>query len=207
MRNIFFNTASHELLPESDVELGKLLGLLKTSAAMRVEVGGHTDDVGADAADLKLSEQRANAVRDHLVAQGIDAARMRPRRSGSRADVARQHDRPGPGTEPPHGGEGAVMPPYRGTPIPGQWRYLCVMFQRNVSWIETGHARMTGALVLLLAGCSASTAQHPSSVTAVPPGASPGPDGSDQRTYLLLSASGSSRTPLSRFPADGRCCL
>lgn len=88
LRNIFFNTASHELLPESDVELGKLLGLLKTNAAMRVEVGGHTDDVGADAANLKLSEQRANAVRDHLVAQGIDAARITARGYGETKPVA-----------------------------------------------------------------------------------------------------------------------
>ncbi len=88
LRNVFFNTASHALLPESDAELGKLLRLLKANAAMRVEVGGHTDDVGADAANLKLSEQRANAVRDHLIAQGIDATRITAKGYGETKPVA-----------------------------------------------------------------------------------------------------------------------
>lgn len=76
LRNIFFETASYALLPASDAELAKLVGLLRTNTALRIEVGGHTDNVGNDAANQKLSEQRANAVRDFLIAQGIDGARI-----------------------------------------------------------------------------------------------------------------------------------
>ncbi|MEO5585662.1 MAG: OmpA family protein [Flavobacteriales bacterium] len=76
LRNIFFETASYELLPASTVELNKLMKLMTTNARMRIEVGGHTDDVGNDAANQKLSEQRANAVRDFLIAHGIEASRI-----------------------------------------------------------------------------------------------------------------------------------
>jgi len=76
LRNIFFETASYALLPTSTVELNKLGQFMKTSPAVRIEVGGHTDDVGNDAANQKLSEQRANAVRDFLIKQGIDGSRV-----------------------------------------------------------------------------------------------------------------------------------
>lgn len=76
LRNIFFATASYALLPASNAELMKLAGLLRTNATLRIEVGGHTDNVGNDAANQKLSEQRANAVRDFLIAQGIDGGRV-----------------------------------------------------------------------------------------------------------------------------------
>lgn len=76
LRNIFFNTASYELLPTSNAELEKLVKLLKANATLRIELGGHTDNVGADVANLTLSDQRAQAVRDFVIAQGIDAARI-----------------------------------------------------------------------------------------------------------------------------------
>ncbi|HRH70077.1 MAG TPA: OmpA family protein [Flavobacteriales bacterium] len=76
LRNIFFNTASYELLPTSNAELDKLVGLLKTNPTLRIELGGHTDNVGADAANLTLSDQRAQAVRDFVIGKGIDAARI-----------------------------------------------------------------------------------------------------------------------------------
>jgi outer membrane protein OmpA-like peptidoglycan-associated protein len=76
LRNIFFNTASYELLPTSNAELDKLTALLKSNPTLRIELGGHTDNVGADAANLTLSDQRAKAVRDHIIAKGIDGARI-----------------------------------------------------------------------------------------------------------------------------------
>jgi len=76
LRNIFFNTASYDLLPTSNAELEKLGKLLKTNATLRIELGGHTDNVGADVANMTLSDQRAQAVRDHLISQGIDETRI-----------------------------------------------------------------------------------------------------------------------------------
>lgn len=88
LRNIFFNTASAALLPESNAELGKLKRLLDTNVSLRVEVGGHTDNAGDDASNQKLSEQRANAVRDHLIADGIDGSRITAKGYGETKPVA-----------------------------------------------------------------------------------------------------------------------
>jgi outer membrane protein OmpA-like peptidoglycan-associated protein len=88
LRNIFFNTASYELLPTSNAELDKLTALLKANPTLRIELGGHTDNVGADAANLSLSDQRAKAVRDHLVSKGIDGARITARGYGETKPVA-----------------------------------------------------------------------------------------------------------------------
>jgi outer membrane protein OmpA-like peptidoglycan-associated protein/Tol biopolymer transport system component len=88
LRNIFFNTASYELLPASNAELDKLARLLKGNPTLRIELGGHTDNVGADDANMKLSDQRANAVRDHLVTKGIDASRITAKGYGETKPVA-----------------------------------------------------------------------------------------------------------------------
>jgi len=88
LRNIFFNTASFELLPTSNAELEKLVKLLQANPSLRIELGGHTDNVGADAANLTLSDQRANAVRDFVVSKGIDAARITAKGYGETRPVA-----------------------------------------------------------------------------------------------------------------------
>ncbi len=88
LRNIFFNTASYVLLPASNAELEKLARLLKANPDLRIELGGHTDDVGSDDANLKLSDQRANAVRDHLIAQGIEADRITAKGYGETKPIA-----------------------------------------------------------------------------------------------------------------------
>jgi len=88
LRNIFFNTASYELLPTSNAELDKLTALLKSNPTLRIELGGHTDNVGADAANMTLSDQRAQAVRDFVIAQGIDASRITAKGYGETKPVA-----------------------------------------------------------------------------------------------------------------------
>lgn len=88
LRNIFFETGSAALLPASTVELDKLVKLMATNATMRIEVGGHTDDVGSDADNQKLSEQRANAVRTFLLEHGIAAERVVAKGYGESKPVA-----------------------------------------------------------------------------------------------------------------------
>jgi len=88
LRNIFFNTASYELLPTSNAELDKLVNLLKGSPNLRIELGGHTDNVGADAANLTLSDQRAQAVRDYVIAKGVDGARITAKGYGETKPIA-----------------------------------------------------------------------------------------------------------------------
>ncbi|MBK7298263.1 MAG: OmpA family protein [Flavobacteriales bacterium] len=88
LRNVFFNTASYDLLPASNTELSKLAKLMEANPTLRIELGGHTDDVGADAANLKLSDQRAQAVRDNLIAAGIDATRITAKGYGETKPVS-----------------------------------------------------------------------------------------------------------------------
>jgi outer membrane protein OmpA-like peptidoglycan-associated protein len=66
-----FNKA--ELRPEDRELLSRIAGILMTSHDYTVSVNGHTDDVGSDGYNQKLSERRAQAVRDYLVKAGMPA--------------------------------------------------------------------------------------------------------------------------------------
>jgi outer membrane protein OmpA-like peptidoglycan-associated protein len=76
LKNIFFDTDKYDLKAESSVELNKLLDLMKENPAIKVEISGHTDNVGTDEHNLKLSENRAKAVYDYLSSKGIAQNRM-----------------------------------------------------------------------------------------------------------------------------------
>ncbi|MBL7968293.1 MAG: PD40 domain-containing protein [Prolixibacteraceae bacterium] len=77
LRNIFFNTGSFELLPESKTELQKLIDFLNLNKTLVIEIGGHTDNVGSAEMNKKLSESRALEVYKYLVAHNIDQERMK----------------------------------------------------------------------------------------------------------------------------------
>lgn len=76
LKNIFFETGSATLQKESLPELAQLKKLLAENPTLRIQINGHTDNVGSDADNLKLSEARAKAVFDHLVQSGADASRL-----------------------------------------------------------------------------------------------------------------------------------
>lgn len=76
LRNIFFETDKYELLPDSKAELGKLMDFLSKNPAMRIEIGGHTDTEGSDTHNMTLSQNRAKAVYDYLIANGVDAEKL-----------------------------------------------------------------------------------------------------------------------------------
>ena len=71
---INFDFDKAELRPEERELLSRIAGILLTSSGYRVQVFGHTDDIGTDQYNQTLSEQRAVAVRDYLVKAGIDPA-------------------------------------------------------------------------------------------------------------------------------------
>jgi len=77
LRNVFFNTGSHELLPESKVELQKLIDFLNLNKTVSIEIEGHTDNVGSAEMNQKLSESRANEVYKYLIDNKIDVVRMK----------------------------------------------------------------------------------------------------------------------------------
>lgn len=76
MKNIQYELNSFKLLPVSLIELDKLLQVLIENPSLRVEIGGHTDNTGDAATNLKLSTNRAKAVVDYLIAKGIDVKRL-----------------------------------------------------------------------------------------------------------------------------------
>lgn len=88
LRNVFFETGSAALKPESVTELDRLAQLLSETPELRVQINGHTDVVGNSAANQTLSESRAKAVLDYLVGQGIKAERLRFKGFGASKPVA-----------------------------------------------------------------------------------------------------------------------
>ncbi|NQU80936.1 MAG: OmpA family protein [Bacteroidetes bacterium] len=76
LKNIFFEFGKAVLTSDSYIELGRVLKLMSTNPGLRIEISGHSDNVGSYAYNQKLSEQRAKAVVDYLVDLGIDSARL-----------------------------------------------------------------------------------------------------------------------------------
>ena len=89
VEGIYFDTAKADIKPESAQAVGELAKLLKTDPGLKVYVVGHTDTVGNLDANLKLSQQRAEAVVQALVKDnGISAARLKAFGNGPFAPVA-----------------------------------------------------------------------------------------------------------------------
>lgn len=76
LKNIFFGTGSFELKNESKAELNKLVSFLVKNKTMSIEIGGHTDNVGAPETNQKLSEARAKSVYTYLIENGIETIRL-----------------------------------------------------------------------------------------------------------------------------------
>ncbi len=76
LRNIFFDTDKYILKPESLTELKNLLALMKKNASLKLELGGHTDAMGKTKHNLELSKNRAKAVYEFLIQNGIPATRL-----------------------------------------------------------------------------------------------------------------------------------
>jgi len=88
LRNVFFDLGKAELRPESSIELLKLADLLKKNPTLKIEISGHTDNVGDPVLNQKLSEARAKTVMNFLVQNGIAASRLVPKGYGSSVPVA-----------------------------------------------------------------------------------------------------------------------
>src|SRR5208283_2380866 len=73
MSDVLFKSGSYELLPGARERLAKVSGIVLAYSGLRVAVEGHTDSIGGDEYNRRLSEQRADAVRDYLVRQGINS--------------------------------------------------------------------------------------------------------------------------------------
>jgi len=76
LRNIFFDFNKATLRPESKVELERVYTILTENPRMKVRIAGHTDNIGSEEYNQRLSEARAKAVYDYLISRGISADRL-----------------------------------------------------------------------------------------------------------------------------------
>jgi OmpA-OmpF porin, OOP family len=88
LNNIFFDFGKATLRQESFPELDRLVEIMKENTKMEIELSGHTDNVGSDADNLKLSDDRAKSVRDYIVSKGIKAERINAKGYGESKPVA-----------------------------------------------------------------------------------------------------------------------
>jgi outer membrane protein OmpA-like peptidoglycan-associated protein len=88
MSDVLFKTGSYELLSGARERLAKISGVVIAHPGLHLEVEGHTDAVGSDDYNQKLSENRAGAVRDYLVQQGITDSAIVSRGLGKAQPVA-----------------------------------------------------------------------------------------------------------------------
>ncbi len=71
MSDVLFDTAKYTLRPAAREKLAKVAGVVSGHPGLRLAVEGHTDNVGSDEYNQRLSEQRGEAVRDYLTSQGV----------------------------------------------------------------------------------------------------------------------------------------
>lgn len=76
LKNVFFVQSKAVLLPESYPELDRLVRIMKDNRTIEIELGGHTDGRGDPKANLALSEERVEAVRQYLISKGISEKRI-----------------------------------------------------------------------------------------------------------------------------------
>lgn len=86
--NIFFETGSYELKTSSNAELATLKEFLDRNRTIRIELQGHTDDVGTDSDNLTLSQRRAESVRQALIDLGVAPARLTATGYGESVPIA-----------------------------------------------------------------------------------------------------------------------
>jgi len=73
---VFFDNDSATIKPESYPDLDRAVQLLQTNDRLNATIEGHTDSNGSDAYNLRLSQRRADAVRQYLVDKGVNASRL-----------------------------------------------------------------------------------------------------------------------------------
>ncbi len=88
MPDVLFDTAKYSLKTEAQVNMAKVSGILQAYPGLKVQVEGYTDSVGGDTYNQTLSENRAGAARDFLVAQGVSMSNVSAEGFGKNDPVA-----------------------------------------------------------------------------------------------------------------------
>jgi len=88
MSDVLFDTAQYTLKPGAREKLAKVSGIILAHPGLKIEVEGHTDSIGGDEYNMKLSENRADAVRSYLIEQGVSSDAVTARGFGKTMPVA-----------------------------------------------------------------------------------------------------------------------
>ncbi len=88
MSDVLFDTGKYTLKPTTQISLAKVAGILQAYPGLKVQVEGYTDIVGSDELNQKLSENRAGAVKDFLISQGVSSANITSQGFGKNNPVA-----------------------------------------------------------------------------------------------------------------------
>jgi outer membrane protein OmpA-like peptidoglycan-associated protein/tetratricopeptide (TPR) repeat protein len=88
LKNIFFETNKFQLDPKSQAELDKIIQLLTDNPTLKIEISGHTDNVGKPSDNLSLSNNRAKSVVTYLIGKGIVSQRLVAKGYGETKPVA-----------------------------------------------------------------------------------------------------------------------
>ena len=88
LENVYFGSKKHELLPKSYGAFTSLTRAMEVNPKMKIEIAGHTDNVGDEESNLELSQKRQNSVRDYLIGQGIAPERLIAKGYGETQPVA-----------------------------------------------------------------------------------------------------------------------
>jgi len=83
LKNIFFDVNKFQLKEESITELDKVINMMNENPALKIQISGHTDNVGKDADNLALSLNRAKSVTGYLTGKNIDPRRIRSQGFGA----------------------------------------------------------------------------------------------------------------------------
>ncbi|WP_234735819.1 OmpA family protein [Tellurirhabdus bombi] len=86
--NVYFDQSSYLLRSDSYTQLDQLVSQLKSRPTLRIEIAGHTDNVGDNRLNQALSQNRARVIRNYLVNRGVDEKRVQYRGYGSSQPVA-----------------------------------------------------------------------------------------------------------------------
>jgi outer membrane protein OmpA-like peptidoglycan-associated protein len=88
MSDVLFDTAKYTLRPLAREKLARVSGIVLSHPGLMIEVEGHTDSVGSDEYNQRLSEQRAASVRDYMVSQGLNISTVTAKGFGETTPVA-----------------------------------------------------------------------------------------------------------------------
>ena len=88
MSDVLFDTAKFSLRPEALIKLAKVAGIVSGHPGLRLDVEGHTDNVGGDSYNQQLSEQRGVSVRDYLTQQGMQQGSVTTKGFGKTQPIA-----------------------------------------------------------------------------------------------------------------------